>query len=353
MKGLSDIMECNKINEKESSIERMKCNAEELNKYEKSDEANSEQKNRIGWVKKSLIISCLIIATISTCFLYYLGTTARIPDIKNKNINEVAHILADSNIQFAIRKEYSNTIAEDVVIKLSQEEGRIKKKSGLIVTVSKGVDNRILVPDVVGMIAYEAEELLKTVDVKTRYNYSYGDINEKQIKAKILIPNDNTTTMSYLYEQNDIVTNCINSGKKVEPGSEVEIYVSKPAVYIEYLSFDIGNRYNPKSLSMRVANVSDKEIKYMTFQIQQFNSVGDPSYDADLNSTKKLKYTGPLEPGYSDGMSWDYVRNGDTACVAISSIEIEFMDGTKQILSDGSYAYDKFYYYGEAPDIRY
>jgi len=82
--------------------------------------------------------------------------------------------------------------------------------------------------------------------------------------------------------------------------------------------------------SIYFKNLSKKTIKYIFFSAYPINAVDDRvpceirGYDFG-----RLKYTGPLNPGASDGGLWDDVwYNHSARKVIIEKIEIQFMDGS-------------------------
>lgn len=96
------------------------------------------------------------------------------------------------------------------------------------------------------------------------------------------------------------------------------------------------------SFTVTFQNTSDKVIKYADFTVTPFNRVGDiaTSEIADL-STTSLRATGPFALDYngSRGIEWGPVwYNSTIAFSLIEKIEIEFMDGTTQIIEAGDLA---------------
>ena len=78
-------------------------------------------------------------------------------------------------------------------------------------------------------------------------------------------------------------------------------------------------------------NTSAKTYKYVDIGITAYNRVGDAIIrDGDASSLIKLRFTGPLSPRRTPGIStWPnvwYVRK--IACLSVSRINITHMDGS-------------------------
>lgn len=82
-------------------------------------------------------------------------------------------------------------------------------------------------------------------------------------------------------------------------------------------------------LSWGATNLSDKEIKYITFTIDYYNRVGDPAYDSiTKKSSCTARLTGPIGAGKSFYMRELIGYGSDIYYGVISNIKIEYMDGT-------------------------
>lgn len=87
-----------------------------------------------------------------------------------------------------------------------------------------------------------------------------------------------------------------------------------------------------------------KEVKYYTLYIKLYNAVGDEVEDEIKgNSQIKLKMIGPINPGeYMLAISSQDPLLYCSLCdkITIEKIELEYMDGTKDMIED---------YYWETP----
>ena len=78
-------------------------------------------------------------------------------------------------------------------------------------------------------------------------------------------------------------------------------------------------------------NTSSNTYKYVDFFVEAYNRVGDPLLQSgDDLPTVKLRFTGPLPPRRSPGVSiWPQTwRDPALHCIAIKRIEIFHMNGT-------------------------
>lgn len=109
---------------------------------------------------------------------------------------------------------------------------------------------------------------------------------------------------------------------------------------------------NPNSaggvnVQVQIINTSPKTIKYVTYWVTAYNRVGDYAPDKiSRQSTKRIDYTGPLEPGFTNAQKgmmgqsatatyWDNVwYNHSIVCATIDEVEVTYMDDTKVRIKD-------------------
>lgn len=93
------------------------------------------------------------------------------------------------------------------------------------------------------------------------------------------------------------------------------------------------------SLYIGFRNMSDRVIKYITFEVVPYNAVGDIAYcEIRHYSNFRGRDTGPYEKGEgllgNNSGYWDCAwYNYDITDVKLISIDIEYMDGTRESLS--------------------
>jgi hypothetical protein len=95
------------------------------------------------------------------------------------------------------------------------------------------------------------------------------------------------------------------------------------------------------SASINFKNISDKEIKYVTFYVQVYNAVDDQVYCTITNECmKSLQVTGPIKPGATKNAFWDCLwYNSTIGYMVITKIEIEYMDNSEVIIPEKKLKY--------------
>lgn len=92
------------------------------------------------------------------------------------------------------------------------------------------------------------------------------------------------------------------------------------------------NKYDATSVSLSILNLSSKRIKYISFELQAYNPVGDPN-----NSPKSVKGVGFVEK--DDIGSWEFQNvwfDKTLESVKIKSLSVVYEDGTKKLINDVS-----------------
>ncbi len=136
---------------------------------------------------------------------------------------------------------------------------------------------------------------------------------------------------------------CIRCGKSMIPISSV---LSAPMDSMSEIKSFVSNYYagdcynggnfrlifntaNGVILSWGATNLADKDIKYITFTIKYYNSVGDPAYDSITGkSSYTARLTGPVGAGKSFYMRKLIGYGSDIMYGKITEVNIEYMDGT-------------------------
>lgn len=110
----------------------------------------------------------------------------------------------------------------------------------------------------------------------------------------------------------------------------------------EYFSYDgswdsRGNGVGGFDLGIEFKNNSSKVIKYITFVVTAYNSVGDPAVcEVQETATRNAKLTGPVNAGATSAGIWDTMwYNHALASVKIDKILIDYMDGTSEEQTTG------------------
>ena len=100
--------------------------------------------------------------------------TLKMPDLRNKEMNESISILKSYELEYKLENDYSDTIAYGRVIKQSIQSGQeVKSDDVVILTISLGkknstASNIVLAPDLAGLTLYEATN--KCLDIGMEMN---------------------------------------------------------------------------------------------------------------------------------------------------------------------------------------
>ncbi len=243
------------------------------------------------------------------------GAGVKVPDVTNLTLTDAKKKLEDLGLKVSATYDYSSTIAKDNVIKVSSYH--VDEGSTITLTISKGPDNRVYVPDVKYLTESEARKKLQNAGFKVNVEYVYQTCNASENTSSV-------KSQSLTGKQN--------------PGSTVTIRVAKPSILITQVNFD-HNSVGGVDINISFKNLSNKTIKYVTFTARFKNSVGDNVYcSIRRTSTMDLEYTGPLYSGSSDIAYWDAVIYAWTCKqIHFDEIEVTFMDGTTHSMTYNAY----------------
>ena len=115
----------------------------------------------------------------------------------------------------------------------------------------------------------------------------------------------------------------------------------KLPVVITAANISVPNAIDGVTLLVSWANTSTKTIKYVKFEAQPYNAVGDPvKCEVRKAGRREFTCTGPFNPGYPDGSIFDGFKfrhawyNGSIRCVEIVSCEVIYMDNSSEIFQE-------------------
>lgn len=263
------------------------------------------------------------------------GKLLDLPDIIGMKESEAIDLIKELNQNVNVKYDYSNVVLAGLVIGIDKKTYTKEKTDTFTITVSKGVDTRINIPYTVGKSVGDAVSTLESLgcNVVTEYNYPSG-------------------YYPYGFTNNEIVDEQSFYGKTDEPNKTIKLTLNKISVLISSLNFSI-NYVGGVDTSISFKNYSDKTIKYITFNVSYFDTVGEKAYCSIQHVNKKnLKYTGPLNAGESYTCYWDAViYNNTVGAIKPEYIEVEFMDGTTQKIDCDSWFFYSDNYYGG--DLNY
>lgn len=112
-------------------------------------------------------------------------------------------------------------------------------------------------------------------------------------------------------------------------------------VIVTAANISVPNAIDGVTLLVSWANTSTKTLKYVKFEAQPYNAVGDPvKCDVRKSGRREFTCTGPFNPGYPDGSIFDGFKfrhawyNGSIRCVEIVSCEVIYMDNSSEIFQE-------------------
>lgn len=125
-----------------------------------------------------------------------------------------------------------------------------------------------------------------------------------------------------------------------ETNKEQKVQINpKDIIRIKGVTTSSPNSAGGVDLNVKWTNMSDKTIKYITFTAYPVNAVGDVVY-SDINRYALGKFrgqeTGPIEKGQGNKAGWVFENawyNNTIIKANLTQIDIEYMDGTRQILN--------------------
>lgn len=102
------------------------------------------------------------------------------------------------------------------------------------------------------------------------------------------------------------------------------------AISRKYTSFP--NSVGGVNVGIDVTNLSNKTIKYLRFNVSAYNAVGDKVRgEISRSSSANIYATGPFVANGFNSLSWSNVwYNNSIRCTEITSMIIEYMDGSKR-----------------------
>ena len=156
--------------------------------------------NRKPLVAVVITFAFVFVAAVAA-IVYNLGMVT-VPDLEHIDCAEAEQMLGELGLEYQAVGEYSDTVSKNLVISQNVEAGtRVKKKSTVVVTVSKGAE-QITVPKVEGLPLVTARKMLEDLDfyvaVTTDYHarYEHGVIISQTPQAGQVIHKGRTIYIS-------------------------------------------------------------------------------------------------------------------------------------------------------------
>lgn len=260
----------------------------------------------------------------------------KIPEnIYDCNLEEAEKILKELNLDYIVEEKYSETIEEGKVVNCSPSkyyEGVENTKFYL--TISKGKDDRIFIPTYIGEDIEKASKILSEKGFNVEIKYAYKDISSYDC---------------YYGNEYTRVDDQSFKGYTKDKNQKVVLTVNKAGIILTGVRFSM-NYVGGIDTSFSFKNLSDKQIKYITFKCTYFDRVGEKAYCTVRGECDaKMRFTGPLNAGESSSADFSAViYNYTIAAVKPDEIFVEYTDGTNQNLKcDGRYWYHNDFYGGK------
>lgn len=234
--------------------------------------------------------------------------TTRVPDVTNRKQSNAVNLLKSANLNYKVEYAYSNNIAQGTVISQSiKADTKVKVGTTVTITVSKGAksdsaaqkeqatertttitttNNKITLPNVVGMTETNAKSNLKGCSVFVTYGYCDSVAKGKVIKQSP------------------------SSGTKVNSGSKVSIIVSMGSKESNYSSWTTtkptGNVISEQKTQYRSRRISQTNV-YSDWVTQKSTST-KPAESDTLRITgtwKQYHYYHYCNYYYNGGNNWN------------------------------------------------
>lgn len=212
-----------------------------------------------------------------------LGTqtkTTKMPDVVNISLNKAIAALQNSDIQFTIEEENSETVPKDYIIRTNPGEGEeIDTSKTVTIYVSKGPETKkVKVTNVVGMTKAAAQKEIERIGLKV------GDVSAGYDESK---------------EDGVVLSQSPGNNTEVDAGSEVSIVVNDKSDIVDpvkairiYLKVPVSaGDVTPEKKLKVVIKINDKE-KYST---TISSSVKDFTHEM-------MAYSGDTVAVYVDGV---------------------------------------------------
>ena len=192
--------------------------------------------------------------------------------------------------------------------------------------------NRLKVEKTIALISQIGTVSLEDNDIIRNANAIYQTLSQEE-KEKVTNANELSTAVEKLSMLRE---------EERQKKRETEL---KSIVRLTKLKAGTPNSVGGVDLFIGFKNLSDKTIKYITFEVAPYNAVGDMVY-CEIRDTAIFRgqATGPYAKGEGlAGNSSEYWScawyNSTIKSVELRSIDIEYMDGTRQTLSGEKLAY--------------
>ena len=167
------------------------------------------RRRAVLWVLFGLVILAAVIA-VAYLMLAGGGKTYAVPDVTNMTQQQADQAIVKSHLQPQDVSQTSATVAKGHVIKTSPSAGTLLKPNSVVTVYVSAGQQQVTVPDVVGQNADAAQATLTNLGLNP------------------VVKTDNTSTAP----ANQVVRQDPTGGHKVNPGTQVTLFVSGGGVKV-------------------------------------------------------------------------------------------------------------------------
>lgn len=239
------------------------------------------------------------------------GIAVQCPDVRGMTEQQAKEALEAVGLSYTVTKQYTADTEEGIVCG-QNKSGEVKKGSHIGLTVSQGAGKTAA--SQVGKDPQEAEANLRANGFNVVIE-EYGNGADVFAEKQTVISQDK---------------------QGVQPdGETITLELDRPSLQIPRISTS-SDSLGGVEMEMVLKNVSDKDIKYVDFDISFYDPFGEPA-NCEIRGTNtySVRYVGPLRPGESETVQSTerVVYNPSVAAWFPTKILVTFVDDTTQELT--------------------
>ena len=243
------------------------------------------------------------------------GIAVECPVVEGLTEQQAIQALESVGLKHSITRQYTTDLEKGVVFRQNQK-GTVKSGSVVALSISKGIGQ--IVADQIGKNPQQAIDELSANGFNVVV-HEYADGADIFSESQTIIGQDKTG---------------------IQPlGETITLEANRPSLQIP--SIDITtNSINGVDVEIALKNISDKEIKYVDFEISFYNPFGEPARcEISGENTYSARYVGPLYPNESQQIvsTRPVIYNPNVAAWRPTSITVTFTDNTTQALTSSQF----------------
>lgn len=239
------------------------------------------------------------------------GIAVECPIVEGLTEQQALQALEAAGLKYTVTRQYTTALEEGIVFKQDQK-GKVKSGSIVSIFVSQGIGK--VVADQSGKSPQQAIEELRADGFDVVVD-EYNDGADIFAQSPTVIGQDKTG---------------------IQPlGETITLETDRPSLQIPTIGIST-NSLNGVDVEITLKSVSDKEIKYVDFEISFYNPFGEPARcEISGKNTYSARYVGPLYPNTSREIvsTRPVIYNPNVAAWRPTSIIVTFTDNTTQELT--------------------